>query len=56
MSQLIRRLENVYAAAAFGECGEWKSARVLAKGKSPARAKAEKRVERPRLRLWASRP
>ncbi len=53
MSGLIRRLENIYAAAAFGECGEWKTAKVLVKGGSPVKAKVEKRVERPRLRLWA---
>ena len=53
MPGLIRKLENIYAATAFGECGEWKTAKVLARGGSPAKAKAEKRVERPRLRLWA---
>ncbi len=31
----IRKLENLYAAAAFGECGEWETARVIAKDESP---------------------
>jgi len=35
MSGFIRKLENIYAAAAFGECGEWETARDIAKDESP---------------------
>jgi len=51
MSGLIRTLENVYAAAAFGECGEWKSARAILKGESPAKGKTKKIAVRPRSRV-----
>jgi len=49
MFQLIRRLENIYAAAAFGECGEWSSARIILKGESPAKGRTKKIAVRPRM-------
>ncbi|MDY7000811.1 MAG: hypothetical protein SVS15_03400 [Thermodesulfobacteriota bacterium] len=62
----IRKLENIYAAAAFGECGEWETARDMAGDKSPyiserlgtavrkgspAKDKADKRTTPPRPRV-----
>ncbi|MDY7000810.1 MAG: hypothetical protein SVS15_03395 [Thermodesulfobacteriota bacterium] len=56
MSGLIRKLENIYAAAAFGEYGEWKTAKTLVKDESPAKISLDRPTVGPRLRVWASKP
>jgi hypothetical protein len=59
---LIRKLENIYAAAAFGECGEWETARTMATDntpytggpeirKAPAKDKTDRRTTPPRPRV-----
>jgi hypothetical protein len=56
MFKLIRKLENIYAAAAFGETGEWGTAKTIVKGESPAKADLERHRVSPRLRIWAIKP
>lgn len=54
MKRLIRRLENIFAAAAFAEEGEVETAReILREEERPRKVKRITPVERPRKQLRA---
>ena len=50
MSKFFRMLENVFAAAAFAEAGDWDTAKMIA-GEKTARPRQDRRPDhRPRVR------
>lgn len=52
MFTFLRKLENVFAAAAFAEAGEWDTARRIARDDKP-RQRPGKGAQRPRPRVRA---
>jgi len=54
MFAFLRRLENVFAAAAFAEAGDWDTARRIARDDVTPRSRKGQGASRPRPRVRAS--
>ncbi len=53
MSRFLQMLENVFAAAAFAECGEWRTARMIAETGTAKPRTSPPPVRPPRPRMHA---